>query len=340
MPIKNVGFPKMKSNELSFDLFTWRTLATLLNQQRPFEECLLLIETNQNQKMVAWMRYQLEQGISIEEIVSKLNKDAIALELRFYLQFLPFSYALQAAVDVVVFEKKIKQKLAKILFYPCGLILFSFLILFLFSTCIMPNIMTMFQEFDFSNHSLVLLLKMMNQSLLLFFALVIGFVLWMAFYFVRHRVVDLWLLFHRVHLDSFFQKYASYVFAQYLAALMKHGLSTRQSLVLLQDFKTKPLIAFLGRCLNEQFMKGESFEQALSNEFLDRQFCFICMLGYNTNTFLASLEEYQQLVELWLEKKLKRLSTMIQLVSYSCIGMIVIVVYQMMLLPLSVLEQM
>ena len=62
--------------------------------------------------------------------------------------------------------------------------------------------------------------------------------------------------------------------------------------------------------------------------------------GYHTNSFSYALLEYKEVIQMWLQAFMKRLSIIVQFVAYGCIGVIVIVVYQILLMPMTLLETM
>ena len=62
-------------------------------------------------------------------------------------------------------------------------------------------------------------------------------------------------------------------------------------------------------------------------------------IGIITSSISELLEIFMQQQELIWKKKVKKIGIFIQLLSYSFVAILVLVVYQLMLLPLSMLEQ-
>ena len=337
MPTINVGFLRKMHKELSFDTLTWRTIETLLHQNRPFADCLRLVRNANNAWKVDCILGMLDKGDSIEMIVKALHKDPVGKQLHFYVSFIPFSEAVTTSLDMVIFEKSMKKKLTSVLLYPCFLILFSTLVLFLFSYLILPTLVSMLEMNDFS---LLAIVSFMNRVLVLFYVCISLFLILYLYFYCRGQLIQLWKLLHIVHLDNLLQKYVTFLFSQYLYVLMSHGVSTKRSMEVLKEFSDKPLIQFMALSLHEQLLAGDSFDKVIHNEYLDDTFCMICHLGYQTNSFIQALEEYKDVVKMWLDSSIKRLSVLVQFVAYGFIGVLVVVVYQIMLLPLSLFEMM
>ena len=175
MHIKNVGFRLKIPKEISFDILTWKTIYTLLCQDRSFKECLLLIKNDKNEHVVTYIVDLLEQGVAIESIVKRMNGDNVCKQLRFFVSFLPFQDALHTSLDMIQFEKNINKLLSSTLLYPLFLIVFSSLVLFLFTYIILPILQTML---ELQNNTFVLLLTVMNRSVILFYILffILGFI--------------------------------------------------------------------------------------------------------------------------------------------------------------------
>ena len=336
MPIINAGFLRKMPKELSFDLLSWKTIETLLGQNRPFSDCLLLVRNRKNSEVVDYVLSRLKIGDCIEDILLSF-KDPVCKQLVFYISFIPMHEALRIAIDMVTFEKEIKKSLSKALVYPCFLIVFSTLILFLFSYVILPTLVSMI---DVGNHMVIVVISIMNKVIIVFYIVVVIFVSIFMFCYFQKRILSFWKIMHVLHCDFILQKYTTYVFSQYLFVLLSHGVSTKRSMEILSRFEDKPLVQFVGKLLDEQLLQGVSFSSVMHNEFLDNTFCMICQLGYQTNTFIHSLVEYKEVIEMWLRNSIQKLSIGIQFVAYGCIGMIVILVYQIMLLPLSLFESM
>ena len=143
MHIKNVGFRLKMLKEISFDILTWKTIYTLLCQDRSFKECLLLIKNAKNEHVVRYINDLLEQGLAIENIVKRMHGDKVCKQLRFFVSFLPFQDALHTSLDMIHFEKNINRLLSSTLLYPTFLIVFGSLVLFLFTYIILPILQTM-----------------------------------------------------------------------------------------------------------------------------------------------------------------------------------------------------
>ncbi len=337
MHIKNVGFRLKMLKEISFDILTWKTIYTLLCQDRSFKECLLLIKNAKNEHVVRYINDLLEQGVAIENIVKRMNRDKVCKQLRFFVSFLPFQDALHTSLDMIQFEKNINRLLSSSLLYPTFLIVFSSLVLFLFTYIILPILQTML---ELQNDTFVLLLTVMNRSVILFYILffISGFIFIRLYQ--KSKVNALYGILHILHLDFVIKKYTSFVFSQYLYVLMEHGVSTKRSMEILQSYDNKPIIKYVACKLHEQFMRGEDFIDVLHNTYLDPTFCMLCNLGYHTNSFSYALFEYKEVVQMWLQAFMKRLSIIVQFVAYGCIGVIVIVIYQILLMPMALLETM
>ena len=337
MHIKNVGFRLKMHKEISFDILTWKTIYTLLCQERSFKECLLLIKNDKNEHVVTYIVDLLEQGLAIENIVKRMHGDKVCKQLRFFVSFLPFQDALHTSLDMIQFEKNINRLLSSTLLYPTFLIVFSSLVLFLFTYIILPILQTML---ELQNDTFVLLLTVMNRSVILFYIVFVILVFVLIRLYHKSNVDTLYNILHILHLDFVIKKYTSFIFSQYLYVLMEHGVSTKRSMEILQSYENKQIIKFVACKLHEQFMRGEDFIDVLHNAYLDPTFCMLCNLGYHTNAFSDALLEYKEVVQMWLQVFMKRLSIIVQFIAYGCIGVIVIVVYQILLMPMSLLEMM
>ena len=309
----------------------------LLEENRPLEEIFNILGQDGNEETIDYLYENLRKGMSLENVLKGLN-GKIPQQLVFFLRFLPFAQAIKLALELTKFEKSLKNRLSSILVYPLSLAAMAFGVLFLFTYFVLPSILATFDGLNVENKLLVSLIDSMN----IICYLILGLTLLISFIYLilkaKNKILDLWLFLHRFGLDKTNKRYVSYIFARYWQELLKRGLSTKQALEVLVKFQSKPEISFLASQFIQSFSARKDFKKTVGNSYLDSRFVIISQIGYEVNSFPQALNEYCGLVEKWIDNKLHQLSIIVQIIAYGFIGIIVIMVYQAMMMPLSLLE--
>ena len=98
-----------------------------------------------------------------------------------------------------------------------------------------------------------------------------------------------------------------------------------------------PCVSEMKRLLEEGF----SYEEIiLTSDYFSPRFCRCFSLGYQSNSLDSLLPLYlQREITLW-QKQADRFGALIQLFVYAVIGLLVFSVYQLLLTPLEMLNQM
>ena len=133
----------------------------------------------------------------------------------------------------------------------------------------------------------------------------------------------------------------SYLFAGYMVELLKQGIPTRTALQYLEQIRKGSLFCELHKHLMNGLQNGEDIlcvieREVLLNDIFKQSF----RIGSSTGSLCSMLQTGLQQQERTWERLLKRTAVTVQCIAYSFVGVVVLLVYQIMLIPLTMLEQM
>lgn len=132
--------------------------------------------------------------------------------------------------------------------------------------------------------------------------------------------------------------FVSHEFALFFGECIKMGCSTKQSIEILKGLSNKPLINFIAHNLEKSFMVGSSMENAFKTIYLDKSlYTFLKISMYSTNTE-KMLNKYLTVNEYKINKLIRNFSNFIKIFSYLTVAVLLIFVYQILLLPLSIIS--
>ncbi len=311
--------------------YEWEALAQLLKQGYPFREAYELMQGD------VCLLYAMEQGKSIEECLVQGHNEMFYDHLRFFMKIAALPEAIQSALSIADITHDLKTKLRKEISYPLLLFVLSFLTLILFTSLILPQLM---QGFDVSSNRFLIFSITTLQALAVLLIWGIILCLLITILMIRSVSVKLWIL-RKLRFTKLPQQYCSYLAASYFTQFMRHGISTKNAVSFLTHLKQTSLLAICACQIEAELKSGTTLTDCFhKQEWLDTNFIKHWEIGSHTKQLETVLLQYQNFQSEQWKQLLKRIGQGIQIFSYGFVGCMVLLVYQIMLVPLQLLETM
>lgn len=279
-----------------------------------------------------------KEGKDLKEILLDGHKGRFYEHLSFFLEISDVANAIDSALTMEEFEKGWIRFLVSFCAYPCFIFLFAYVMMVVFSTSLLPQ---MIQGFELTESSGFLLFCVEALQYFCVF-LAIGAVASVCFFLVLYlyKPLRLKVLIRLQNKISLLKDHTSYMFAGYMKVLEKQGVPTKKAMKYMMNVQKDSLFSLCINSCEEQLCNGIDFIDVLQKtEMLNELFHKMIPIGIITSSISELLEIFMQQQELIWKKKVKKIGIFIQLLSYSFVAILVLVVYQLMLLPLSMLEQ-
>ncbi|MBO4537759.1 MAG: type II secretion system F family protein, partial [Erysipelotrichaceae bacterium] len=130
----------------------------------------------------------------------------------------------------------------------------------------------------------------------------------------------------------------SYQFAGELELLLSASVSLPDALEILRFQRSDSFTSLLAYHFHDSLMNGLQLSDSLKSEYFDEQFTAIALYGLQDDSFRQSLTDYRCAVEKRIERALKKLTAVLSVLCYGFVFIIIILAYQVLLLPLELLE--
>ncbi len=297
----------------------------------PFLTCLELLGKDHH-KLIS----QLEKGEKVQDILLKNQKGSFYEHLSFFLSLTSLPIAIQASIQLYEFFDNWKKRWKKQCSYPIFMFLFSYFIMLFFIIFIIPQLLQSFQPENMG--ILFSFLLWFVKVYCIFIAIGILGVFFLSIYMKYFYKEKMMMNILRIR---WIQEYVVYILAGYLRELDLQGVSTREAFQFLLQLKAPLLLHYIIQKIDKELLQGKELLEAIQDtSIFSTNFCLCFRIGQKTGTLAEALMEYMQLQEQsWLQM-LKKMSIFIQCIAYSFVAIMVILVYQVMLLPLEMLEMM
>lgn len=328
---------KLNSKFLSIEDLSY--LNKLLKTNMSLANSLSLLKSKTNEKMINSIINDLDNGVLIEKSIERFVPKQIDNFLSPLLKSLPFSASLDISLSFYDRYQDNQKQILSSIGYPCILMFISISGLYLFDLYGIDTIFSILRSFDTElglfttfRHVLRIMIYIFYYGILIIFILVL-------FYSRPSKITFLYLLLSKYFPNSLVNISYCEQFVSLLLICIKKGYKTKQSLQILMNMKTKPIISFLAYHLDENLLKGETLKEASKQIYYDNSLSRFIKIANYSNDFENVLQSYVILAQEKIFRKTKKYALTIQLITYLFIGIIIIFIYQVLFLPMQTLGQ-
>ncbi|WP_290154502.1 type II secretion system F family protein [uncultured Dubosiella sp.] len=267
---------------------------------------------------------RLDRGEDLLEILCQGDEPYFSI-LRLLAPSLSLANAHRVAIEYDGHAQKAFRSFGRRCAYSIFVFLFSFAMIYFFSQLIYPQMAAYAQDFGTALSLLKFFMNVLLAGLAGFFAF-LGYV----FLLPAQEWIE-----RRLRTRSWMKKWVSLQMATLLRPLMKARLSTKDAFYVLARLENDSRIAYYARQIVDRLESGQTLLEAM--DALDPDLLTFVELGMESMDMEAMLGLYLRRSE----KRMKKLEDdgvrLLQLLSYSCVGILVFVAYEILLSPLNVL---
>ncbi len=302
-------------------------LAQLLDKGYPLSSSLLIIDPKYQEIVDA-----LEAGQSFDECFLQANSGEFYEHCRFFLELSSLSKAIQNAVLLVESKRKLREQWLKETSYPLFILLFAIVVMFVFTSAIFPQLGMVFADYEGFQSVSILVTALKSLTIIL---LIGAFLFPLLFIGVIHHQT----LGKECFRIPIVKEFVSFQLTNDMLALIGCGCSTKEMFSYMVRMRRNGLKKHAIDELSDMLIVGEDLETAIAkaNCISDKmKYFFKC--GVHTQNVEACLADYLQLQRDRWSHQLKAACIALQVFAYSFIGIIVVLIYQVMLIPLEMIE--
>ena len=305
-----------------------------------FNECMNYLESEHNAEIFRIAKEKMMKGEKIQDWISGFFMKSISSKMETFLNFLPVSEALSLSITLHQQESDSRKQMMKWTAYPVAMFLISLVGVVFFCLLCMPSLIDMMKEFDVSSFGIELMYHglLITALVLIVFVLVgICLLIWLS---SKKRIVMCVVVLYRLSLGYLVEKELSLRFAQLYFECIRMGIPTKTALEMLQECKNDPLTVFLAWHIDQVLLNGGNLEQAMKIQYLEPSLGKIMKTAILSGEPIELLSGYLKVSIYRKEKRMQKLAKGIQVAAYGFVAMMILLIYQVLFLPLSMLERM
>ncbi len=303
------------------------------------QESMDLLASGKSCRAFAEIKRRLENG----EEAASFFQEYCPKEYRGYfsgfLQTLPFRECLSLAIAIAEGDRKERKEIRQKLFYPCAMVAASTAGIFLFTEFCFPPLVSMAESFHGEIDQYVFIQNLLKTGCMILSMVLLAISVLAIWFFPESRQKQGYLLLQKVLPDSLLVQYVTMDFIRFFQQCLSGNIPTRRSLHLLETISRKPVIRFLAEEIEKELLAGNPLEQAVDLPCLDPALARFMKLAVYSGNAEEMLKGYLEMAEEKIRLRIAGITRTIQAGSYACIGVLLILIYQILMMPLQILTQ-
>lgn len=314
-------------------------LVQLMDSGFSFVDAMTLLENKKNTRIFSMMKAEFNEGTEMVKTIKKYCPKEYRDDFYSFVSFLSLKDSLGLCVRLHHDDEHQKRELQKNVGYPLMMFFATLLGLYLFVFFCFPLLIQLMNDFNATTANVA---GIKNLFLILLNVVVTSFFLCSLLALVMTRKsyqIQSYQWMMKYFPVSLVRQNISSQFARYFYHCIHVGCKTKETLTILKKLERKPVISFLAESIEKNLLGGVTMKKAIQNQYLDETLHRFMTIAMHTATMDEMLDGYVKLSQEKIKRKLKVVAKAMQLFTYGCIAMILIFVYQILILPLSVMSQ-
>lgn len=242
-----------------------------------------------------------------------------------------FKQALTCAERIDNSSNTISYHFFKKIAYPIFIFCFAYFMIIFFSRSIIPSMML----YSNGENSFLLLDLLKILFTLLFICMVVLLVL--MFMYVKVPVFKEKIIPYLLK-NKIYQLYVTIQFSIVLESLLASNLTSKSCFQILSKMNYFKEVHYFGNRIYQELLEGKRLETIINTIPFDKTFLVFFKIGMKSADLVTILKVYYEQAIKSFKTIVNKLIVTMQVFSYSCVGILVLVVYQIMLLPLNMLN--
>ena len=236
--------------------------------------------------------------------------------------------------------RRSQNELLKGLLYPVLMMAGMLMASAIFSLTILPAMISLLEGFHLQDQSYAIMKKAIPLTAVTVL-IIFGIAVIITFIATRKRhIVASYRFLLRFFRDSLPVQIASRNFTRFFLECVRQKLSTIQCMDILMQLPNRPVVSYIAANLDASMRQGESLEEAADTALLESSLSRFMKTAVYSSDCERMLEGYLEMTRVRTETQIRRFSRTVQFVSYLMIGIMIVLMYRLLLMPINMMQQM
>lgn len=313
-------------------------IVSLMNNGLTLQETMNILKDTKNALIFNEIENRLRSGDSLTNFFYFYLPKNISDYFSGFIRYMSFIAALSTSIQIIKNEEKNRLEIMKGMLYPTLLLLGMICGIWIFNETILPNMITLMAGFSLDSNIYMSMQEIIRIVSILFMILVVVSFVIIFIGLMHNNIVRTYCLISTLFPNSIMIQYASEQFAQFFLECQKRNISTKKALQILSKIHNKPLVSYIAQSMDQHLSKGESIQEAMKVTHVEEALLRFFTVALYASDCEGMLKGYLEMVKIRKTNAIKKYSRNVQLFSYSVIGVVLIFVYRILMMPMSMLQ--
>lgn len=274
-----------------------------------------------------------EKSLSIELILKELNiSKPIIRYFKFYNHYWGVSESIQLSIETVLQQRLFKKEIISSLLYPIILIIMTNLALLFIANFILPQLLLLNQE---NNYLVIVNFIKVIPFISMFISITLLIVILITIYLIKYQLKTFLKLLNYRYLNKIISPLLSFILAFYLKEALKNNTLDQDVIKNLANQVENKLIKYLCLEILDKLDAGYSLVEVFNNfHYLSNDFKQTIILAKDSANLYELIDDYYQLKTQIYKSRIKNYLSVIVPIIVSFIGIMIIIMYLMIMLPI------
>lgn len=315
-----------------------KSLVHLLDNGFSLSDSMEILDERSTHVIFTAIREKLANGEAVVTFFGNYCPNDIQEYFTSFIRYMSFDQALSASISIVEKMEEEKKMIVKGMLYPVLLFIGVIAGIGIFAQFVLPSLISMMSGFHIDGSDYELMQKVILAGSRLFMIVLTVSIIIILVSLQKTNIVKTYRNVSRIRENAILVQYASSDFARFFLECERRGMSTSAILSVLKETKDKPLVAYIASEMDGHLLKGESFEEAVKACHVEKALLKFFRIAVYASDCTRMLEGYLDMVHLRTLAAIRRFSHCVQLVSYASVGIVLIFVYRVLMMPITMLQ--
>lgn len=315
-----------------------RSIVSLMLNGLSLQEAMHILKDKRNGKIFMEIENKLQQGETLSTFFYLYLEKNYSSYFCGFIQYMPFLESLSTSIDIIDAEESNRVEIMKGMLYPTLLLVGMLVGIWIFNETILPNMIKLMSGFSLDAQSYVILQKGMKATSFILMTGAVTSVCIVLIALQKKYIISTYCFISTIFSNSILSQYASQQFAQFFLECQKRNIATKKALEILSSLKEKPLVSYIAKSMNEHLIHGDSLQEAMKTTHVEPALLRFFTVALYASDCEGMLEGYLEMVKIRKQNAIRKYSRNVQVFSYSMIGIVLIFVYRILMMPMTMLQ--
>lgn len=314
------------------------SLISLMENGFSLQDAMELLDVHQSNAAFQEIRMHLNHGEKLSRFFASYLPKKYYAFFSGFIRWLPFLESLKLTSNILSAEQEQRKAILKGMVYPCFLLFGVLGGILVFNQTVLPQMLSMISSFGMAADNYQILANGIAIGTNILMLVVLFSVLIVTIALSPKYIVRTYQFLSKVLPDSILAGSASSDFARFFLECVRMKISTRESLEILKTIPGKPLVCFLAEELDRSLVNGEGMEKAMESPYVEQALSRFFRIAMYASNCEKMLEGYLSMVQNRTQLRIKRFTKVVQILAYGTIGAVLVFVYQILMMPMTMIQ--